>query len=360
MQKQGAKGRNAEAAGDGDDTPMPLAQQPSFSLLQDYLPEELQCCVCSFLDAPTLGGNMRRLNRYFHDLCGRDEAGWENLCQILWRDKIHVCEQARLLQPARRAYQATMDDAQNRDCIRLSEFLYNPTSNTGTIWSFRFKQSAGPDWSASDPWWAGNEARRMVFLQNGEVKQYVVDEHNTTEHHLSNPTFGRLIDPPIPMNWRWILRPMDLPARPQGSYVRFNVAGRDVPTYVMRRSPNNNWGFVMESCWGVYTSFSMPKRRVHRVGRRMNDMIVTMEVADEEDDDDEGDESDDNEVVHHQHHHQDDPDQALRDDSAMVVTNAVQWREALLYNFGARVLPEGDDDLEEFEQTWGQTLHART
>merc|ERR1711862_1035105 len=55
-----------------------------------------------------------------------------------------------------------------------------------------------------------------------------------------------------------------------GSYIEFTVGGRDVPTYFVRRSPTNNWGFVMESCWGVLASFDLPKRPPyqHRITRR--------------------------------------------------------------------------------------------
>ena len=43
--------------------------------------------------------------------------------------------------------------------------------------------------------------------------------------------------------------------------MRITVGGRDVPTYVVRRSPTGNWGFIMESCWGLYESFELATQR---------------------------------------------------------------------------------------------------
>ena len=48
----------------------------------------------------------------------------------------------------------------------------------------------------------------------------------------------------------------------------------------------------------------------------------------------------------------------LVDDSSFSITSGLQWREAYLYNFGARVLPEGDDAVADFDRTYGTALHA--
>jgi hypothetical protein len=44
---------------------------------------------------------------------------------------------------------------------------------------------------------------------------------------------------------------------------------------------------------------------------------------------------------------------SLRDDASLLITNEIQWREAFLYNVGARVLPEGDEAADEFDRAWG-------
>lgn len=178
---------------------------------------------------------------------------------------------------------------------------------------------------------------------------------------------------------------MDLPRRRPGSYVRLTVAGRDVPTYAIRRSPNQNWGFVMESCWGLYASFPLPPRQ-----RRLLRRTPTGETAwIREDPEDEinnhnsssGSSSNNNNITATsdtatsttsttniatdststttrssafasptRHAERLDP---LQDDSELLITNAIQWREAFLYNVGTRELPEGDSAMDEFDRAWG-------
>ena len=53
---------------------------------------------------------------------------------------------------------------------------------------------------------------------------------------------------------------------------------------------------------------------------------------------------------------QDEKDLLLKDDSALIIINEVHGRVSLLYNFGARKLPEGDGAAKEFDQTWGKRL----
>lgn len=38
-----------------------------------------------------------------------------------------------------------------------------------------------------------------------------------------------------------------------------SIGGREVPTYIVSRHPSN-WGFLLESCWTLYTSWEMPPR----------------------------------------------------------------------------------------------------
>ena len=33
-----------------------------------------------------------------------------------------------------------------------------------------------------------------------------------------------------------------------------------VPRYHVNRSPTKNWGFLLESCWGLYANFDLPRR----------------------------------------------------------------------------------------------------
>ena len=106
------------------------------------------------------------------------------------------------------AYRVSSSDATERDTITIDELCYDTSSppssagrnsNTasrkrlfvddgdddpkfkphsghpfqGPAFSFRFKEAAGADWTAWDPWWNGKEARALVFLRDGTVKQIV-------------------------------------------------------------------------------------------------------------------------------------------------------------------------------------------
>jgi len=145
-------------------------------------------------------------------------------------------------------------------------------------------------------------------------------------------------------------RPLDLPARPEGAYIRITVGGRDVPTYVVRRSPNGNWGFILESCWGIYASFDLAprgsvssstasRRRLRRT--RNGTRWVNVDDSDIEDPDQDG--QDHTRNVRRR-------TDLFVEESEMVVTGHSQWREALLYNIGAVALPDGNNANAEQER----------
>jgi hypothetical protein len=488
------------------------------------LPDDVLCRITSFLDARSLL-QMRLINHSFHKQAARNAAGWDNLCQELWKDKIHVCAEAVHMRSHNRghgsdsgntgmataagsataaqqqtaqdrnsnsnsknndnnndsihnscltAYKLSLQDSRNRHHVTRQELCYDPDTMTGTVWSFRFKESAGNDWTAQDPWYNGLPCRKMVFLPDGSVKQYIpvpvpvpatptsptpantilatastthrtaqeiireqvqqhqAQQHQAQQHQAQQPppqqlfrdanlghmhqrvpfldaaaasaiasasanilgaSVPTLVDPHMTMTWRFLTRPMDLPTRETGSYVRFSVGGRDVPTYSVRRSPVGNWGFVMESCWGIYASFELPPKHVvttanqndaaanaspnhsqhhHHRGavrqertrrrlRRTEDGAVWVDELEDEEEEEE-------DVNRHERNNIGQADAAvsnarerariegeasLRDDASLLITNEIQWREAFLYNVGARVLPEGDEAADEFDRAWG-------
>ncbi len=45
-----------------------------------------------------------------------------------------------------------------------------PSELTGTIWSFRFKLSAGPAWILNDPWWSHQELPKAIFREDGTME----------------------------------------------------------------------------------------------------------------------------------------------------------------------------------------------
>jgi hypothetical protein len=320
------------------------------------LPDDIICNILSCLDVSSLLQS-RCLNRSFRTLASQGSAGWENLCKKLWEDKVHVPREAQEHTDPMAAYRTSVEDARNRDSVRPEELIFDPSTKTGTIWSFRFKESAGSDWTSWDPWFLGQPCRKMVFVEDGSCKEYIT-EREEGEANLEDPPFserrGNLFDPPMVMSWRSITKPLDMPARPFGSYIRFSVGGRDVPTYCVRRSPTKNWGFIMESCWGVYASFELPKhvprttpsRRRMRL-RRTQDPLgnwinIEVETTDDERSEDEEEKHEGSSLT----------SRLLVDDDSFMVTSGLQWREAFMYNFGARELPEGEDALAEFERAY--------
>jgi hypothetical protein len=44
----------------------------------------------------------------------------------------------------------------------------------------------------------------------------------------------------VGVRWKFVESSMDLPSHPDGAYFTIMMGGRDVPTYVVRRSPNGN------------------------------------------------------------------------------------------------------------------------
>ena len=377
--------------------------------LQD-LPEEVLYKITSHLDAPDLL-RLRRVNTFWAALAARNAAGWQALVVRLWHDKGHVCPTARTLQQQAssaqgqgdvassslsfdnneraclEAYKTSVQDAAERQyLLATEEFLYNPATQTGTIWSFRFKESAGADWTQLDPWYAGQRARQMIFLADGTCRPYHRnndnrndnqdnDQDNDQDNNINRPAQPQ-DDPMVtPMTWRFITRPMDLPTRPVGSYVRITVGNRDVPTYAVRRSPTGNWGFVMESCWGLFCSFDLPPRipptpptvaalptrsfetaTIAGMRRRLRHLRRSSDgrtqwVQDEDEDSQHGSAA--SFRNHDAYQAQEDPWDYLRNDEHLLITNEIQWREAFLYNVGARILPEGEEATDDFDRAWG-------
>jgi hypothetical protein len=329
------------------------------------LPTEVLSLMLSFVDVPSLLA-MRQLCRKSKDVSSRDDAGWTTHCERLWKSKVHVSQHAKQLQSqkgkAMEAYIDSVRDARQRQHINHNELCYHPVSHSGTVWSFRFKSAAGSAWTDIDPWHSGGEARQMVFLEDGTIKQLIYEpagsstprlippfsdqqqqqQRQQTRQHQFPAGVGAAAG--IAMTWRYVTQPLDSPARPQGSYIRVNVSGRDVPTYICQRTPKKfkNWGFVMDSLWGVFTSFELPRRRqVLRLRRTSAGTARWFNVDGMESDDSDGEDDDSNSC---------NTLGRLLSDSALPTTSKCQWREALMYNYGSRVLPEGEQARKEFDR----------
>jgi hypothetical protein len=327
------------------------------SLALSSMPEEILCVIGSFLNVQSLSV-CRQLNRRLCFLFSLNKIGWSQRCEELWARKVHIDSHAMTLRDthygppayqvsAMYGYLQSCEDARFRRSIRLEELCYNVNSRTGTIWNFRFKEAAGLEWTLLDPWYAGEDARQLIFLPCGAVKQVI--QQNNVDNALSSSM--QFMDPffdshpgGLEVRWKFITAPLDLPKGIQGTYLRLNVAGRDLPTYVVQRSPSGNWGFLLENCWGLFASFKLPRRRgsltmpstmriitnMIETGRRRFNEISDEEIMGEE--------------PARKLQRTSEVESNLFEDDSLSVTNDWQWREALLYNLGASSLPDGDSE----------------
>lgn len=332
------------------------------------LPDDLICEIFTYLDVNSLSV-VRLVSRRLKEQGSKDESGWPRHCECLWRDKVFVSKPAEgYSNNAIDAYRMSIEDG-NRQEISQRELCYDSKSGAGTVWYFRFKESAGAAWTSFDPWHAGLDCRRMVFLSDGTIKELASDPAfpgsfrieypfmDVPDHHRGD--FEDLDEGTthISMKWRFLSSPMDMSSRPPGAYLRLTVADRDVPTYIVQRSPTGNWGFMLENCWGVFASFPLPLK-VDTVGRtpplhrtrmrlrRINGGEVRWLNVDQiegERDENERMEVDTEGTTGYGH---------LLGDNALLITSRYQWREALLYNYGSVTLPEGEAACAEFDRTF--------
>lgn len=106
------------------------------------MPTDVIYNVTSFLDVKSLL-NIRYLNRSFRSIASQNSAGWDLLCESFWKTKVHVSPEARSCTDRMAAYRLAVEDARTRDHLLPEELIYDLETKTGTIWSFRFKESAG-------------------------------------------------------------------------------------------------------------------------------------------------------------------------------------------------------------------------
>jgi hypothetical protein len=331
----------------------------------ETLPYEILLYMVSFLDVNSVCV-FRLVSRLTRCISSKDGSGWRHHCQTLWSRKSYVLKESRLLyscQKAMEAYMLSIYDANHREELYIEELCFNERTGDGFIWNFRFKEAAGSNWTSHDPWWLGGDARKMVFLFDGTVQEVRECEHSGK--FSFHPPFQKgglrgtiesgekmLSSTSCSMTWRFVDQPMEFATRPLGSYIRLTVDGRDVPTYVVHRSPNRNWGFIIESCWAIYSSTHIPRRRqlTHtlleqlRMKRRgvweSAGILITNNAV---------------ERPNSQSQFEICPSDCA--DSSYFISTTLQWREALLYNYGAVTLPEGDNAKETFDEIWSRATN---
>mmetsp|Transcript_148482 Transcript_148482/g.262153 ORF Transcript_148482/g.262153 Transcript_148482/m.262153 type:complete len:281 (+) Transcript_148482:62-904(+) len=179
---------------------------------------------------------------------------WQHLCRESWKGK-QVLRRFKALcmtGNAQEALRQSLADS-HRTRITKAELL-------SIAWSARLKAAADHSWRLVDPWWQGDAATRIHFEPDG----------------FARIASGALIDPGhSSFRWRFkslsqsqtqtlnstsrVMDHLDRFSRFSARGVQAESGGRQLPMYVLRRH-KQTWGWVMESCWFVWSSWPMPLR----------------------------------------------------------------------------------------------------
>ena len=150
------------------------ASAPRQKDLLTTLSEGPLCAILSFLDVNSLV-NLRLINTKLRSLACDNNAGWKNHCAMLWSQKVRVCPNARRLldsacapvvdhlddvsdnpgtnsknrKAAMEAYMASLFEAKTNCELSDNDLCFDLSRDkSGVMWSFRFKESAGMDWTS--------------------------------------------------------------------------------------------------------------------------------------------------------------------------------------------------------------------
>ena len=151
--------------------PASISRQPD---LLTVMSEGPLFAILSFLDVKSLV-SLHLVNTKMRVLASDDSAGWKNHCAMLWSGKVRVCRNARRLferacapidnqedvssmnsnssindrKGAMEAYKASILEAKNNSELSEEDLCFDLARDaSGVLWSFRFKESAGLDWTS--------------------------------------------------------------------------------------------------------------------------------------------------------------------------------------------------------------------
>ena len=151
--------------------PKSIPRQPD---LLTVLSEGPLFAILSCLDVKSLV-SLHLVNTKMRTLASDNSAGWKNHCAILWSGKVRVCSSARRLferacvpeddqtdapsmdsnsvandrKGAMEAYKASILEAKNNSELSEEDLCFDLARDaSGVLWSFRFKESAGLDWTS--------------------------------------------------------------------------------------------------------------------------------------------------------------------------------------------------------------------
>jgi len=197
-----------------------------------YLPYEIFTNILSYLE-PVHLSKTSLVSQQWNEGSNSNYV-WDTLCRLLWQDKVYVPDEITQIKndgDPKLAYENSIKDMERQ--YLTQEELCKFT------WSFRFKEAAGEHWVENDPWWHGQPPQRSMFLPGGKTKY--VDDNNQTKARA----------PRMERRWKFISHAAGRDG-PEGAFIQVN----NYPPYIVSRYRNG--GFIMQSCWVVYTSFPLP------------------------------------------------------------------------------------------------------
>jgi hypothetical protein len=212
---------------------------------------DLVALIASHLDLAGVG-RLAGVDRTLRTIISSTNDAWEGHCSHLWDRKVYVPLRARKLRAsgdARAALRLSIEDAE-RTWLTDDELC-------ALEWNFRFKASAGESWTEEDPYWNDLPPTRVKFEMPSATGGEVGGEADGAESRGTMKPSGFEMLEHRSLRWQWAKgRGEDVGG--DRSRLELYVDGRKVPTYHVSR--HSNWGFLMQSCWVLYTSFPMPVR----------------------------------------------------------------------------------------------------
>eukprot|EP01084_Bolivina_argentea_P290846 499719_1 len=217
--------------------------------------------------------NCMCINKHFHSSITQAQKLWRDLLyNSLWKNKtyipkryinwinsdtkehkspekdINITQQCNTL----KAYHDSFLD-QKRTVITIDELC-------NIVWYFRFKQSAGTDWIENDPFWQ-SDSSDSADENKTDDKYYISTKFNpakcikiqfkrdgTSIRHGKFKNFRN-----TNMNFTWRFTGSHCKEMEYGNAIQVN----NFPSYYISRHPYN-WGWIMQSCWVIYSSFPLP------------------------------------------------------------------------------------------------------
>lgn len=99
----------------------------------------------------------------FRIICNQEEI-WKYYCHHLWRNVVHNPHSSLSSYYKSLYFRSLLISNCNLICMEDMQF---------PLWSFRFKEDAGPDWIENDPWHQGKDAMVLKFSPDETVTRYI-------------------------------------------------------------------------------------------------------------------------------------------------------------------------------------------